>query len=54
MFKDWEEFEKFMEEIETSKTREALRFTLHKFRIFMEALLGEVGKRAVLQPALAS
>lgn len=54
MFKDWEEYEKSMEEIETSKTREALRFALHKFRIFMEALLGEVGKRAVLQPALAS
>ena len=54
MFKDWEEFEKFMEEIEASKTRETLRFTLHKFRIFMEALLGEVSKRAVLQPALAS
>ncbi len=54
MFKDWEEFEKFMEEIEASKTREALRFALHKFRIFMEALLGEVSKRAVLQPALAS
>jgi hypothetical protein len=54
MFKDWEEFEKFMEEIETSKTREPLRFALHKFRIFMEALLGEVSKRSVLQPALAS
>ena len=40
MFKDWEEFEKFMEEIEASKTREALRFALHKFRIFMEALVG--------------
>ena len=39
MFKDWEEFEKFMEEIEASKTREALRFALHKFRIFMEALV---------------
>ncbi len=54
MFKDWEEFEKFMEEIEVSKTREALRFALHRFRIFMEALLGEVAKRSVLQPALAS
>lgn len=53
MFKDWEEFEKFMEEIEASKTRETLRFALHRFRIFMEALLGEVGKRSVLQPALA-
>ena len=54
MFKDWEEFEKFMEEIETSKTRDALRFTLHRFRIFMEALLGEVSKRAVLHTAVAS
>jgi len=54
MFKDWEEFERFMEEVEASKTRETLRFALHKFRIFMEALLGEVSKRSVLQHALAS
>jgi len=54
MFKDWEDFERFMEEVEASKTRETLRFALHKFRIFMEALLGEVSKRSVLQHALAS
>ena len=54
MFKDWEEFEKFLDEISGSKTREMLRFALHRFRVFMEALHGEVSKRSVLQPALAS
>jgi hypothetical protein len=54
MFKDWEEYEKFTEEIGASKTREALRFALHRFRIFMEALKGEVSKRSVLQAAAAS
>jgi len=54
MFKDWEEYEKFLDEIAGSKTREILRFALHRFRVFMEALHGEVSKRSVLQPALAS
>jgi hypothetical protein len=54
MFKDWEEYEKFLDEVAGSKTREKLRFTLHRFRVFMEALHGEVSKRAALQPALAS
>jgi hypothetical protein len=54
MFKDWEEYEKFLDEIAGSKTREMLRFALHRFRVFMEALHGEVSKRSVLQPALAS
>jgi hypothetical protein len=54
MYKDWEEYERFVEEVESSKTRENLRFALHRFRIFMEALKGEVSKRAVLQQAMAS
>jgi hypothetical protein len=54
MFKDWEEYEKFLDEIAGSKTREMLRFALRRFRVFMEALHGEVSKRSVLQPALAS
>lgn len=53
MFKDWEDYENFMDEIANSKSREALRFALHRFRIFMEALHGEVSKRAVLHAAVA-
>ena len=54
MFKDWEEFENFMEEITASKTHESLKFALHRFQIFLEALAAEVNKRAVLQPAIAN
>ncbi len=53
MYKDWEEYENFVEEMTACKTREALRFTLHRFRIFLEALLGEVNKRSVLRAAEA-
>jgi hypothetical protein len=51
MFKDWEEYENFVEEVSAAKSTENLRSTLHRFRIFLEALCGEVGKRAVLQTA---
>ena len=54
MYKDWEEYENFVEEVRTSKTPESLRFTLHRFRIFLDALSGEVGKRSVLRPAVGS
>lgn len=54
MYKDWEEYENFLEEIRTSKTPESLRFTLHRFHVFLEALSGEVGKRSVLRPAVGN
>jgi hypothetical protein len=54
MYKDWEEYENFVEEITSSKTSESLRFALHRFRIFLGALSGEVGKRSVLRPAVGA
>jgi hypothetical protein len=54
MFKDWEEYENFTEEVTASKTRESLKFSLHRFQIFLEALAGEVNKRAVLQPIITN
>jgi hypothetical protein len=54
MYKDWEEYENFIEEITSSKTTESLRFALHRFRIFLGALSGEVSKRSVLRPAVGA
>jgi hypothetical protein len=54
MYKDWEEYENFIEEITSSKTSESLRFALHRFRIFLGTLSGEVGKRSVLRPAVGA
>jgi len=54
MYKDWEEYENFIEEITSSKTSESLRFAVHRFRIFLGTLSGEVSKRSVLRPALGA
>jgi hypothetical protein len=51
MYKDWEEYENFVEEVTGSKSVEGLKFALHRFRIYLEALTGEVRKRSVLQAA---
>ncbi|HVN81319.1 MAG TPA: hypothetical protein VMW38_20180 [Terriglobia bacterium] len=51
MYKDWEEYENFVEEVTGSKSVEGLKFALHRFRIYLEALTGEVRKRSVLQTA---
>ena len=49
MYRDWDDFEKFMEEIIIASGRSELMDVLHRFEVFLEALLGEVNKRAVLQ-----
>lgn len=49
MYRDWDDFEKFMEEIIVASGRTELKEVLHRFSVFMEALLGEINKRAVLQ-----
>jgi len=48
MYRDWDDFEKFMEEIIIATGRSELVDVLHRFEVFLEALLGEVNKRAVL------
>ncbi|MBN2431159.1 MAG: hypothetical protein JXQ27_06765 [Acidobacteria bacterium] len=49
MYRDWDDFEKFTEEIIISSGRSELNDVLHRFQVFLEALLGEINKRAVLQ-----
>lgn len=48
MYRDWDDFEKFMEEIIVASGRSELYDVLHRFEVFLEALLGEINKRSVL------
>ena len=48
MYRDWDEFEKFMEEIIIASGKSELSDVLHRFEVFLEALHGEVNKRSVL------
>jgi hypothetical protein len=45
--KDWQPFEQFHKELETSEARERA-FILHRFEVFLSTLIGEVSKRAIL------
>ncbi len=49
MYRDWDDFERFMEEVIITSGSSSLMDVLHRFEIYLEALLGEVNKRAVLQ-----
>lgn len=51
MYRDWDDFEKFMEEIIIASGRAELSDVLHRFVVFLDALRGEVGKRSVLRNA---
>ena len=53
MYKDWEEYENFVEEVTGAKNVDGLKFALHRFRIYLEALAGEVRKRSVLHTVVA-
>ncbi len=48
MYRDWDDYEKFMEEISIASGRAEMADVLHRFEIFLKTLLGEVGKRSVL------
>ncbi|HKR02147.1 MAG TPA: hypothetical protein VJT09_15835 [Pyrinomonadaceae bacterium] len=48
MFKDWETFERFMEEAETARGSAELAPLLHSFTAYLEALSSQVNMRAVL------
>ncbi|MFN0120343.1 MAG: hypothetical protein ACKV2V_07565 [Blastocatellia bacterium] len=48
MYKDWEQYEQFHEEILISCSREELAQVLHRFATYMETLLGQVNLRSVL------
>ncbi|MBC7929617.1 MAG: hypothetical protein H7Z38_03520 [Rubrivivax sp.] len=48
MYKDWEPFERFVEEIESARPPADFSQALHRFEAFLETLFGQVNMRAVL------
>ncbi|HYY41475.1 MAG TPA: hypothetical protein VE775_02010, partial [Pyrinomonadaceae bacterium] len=48
MFKDWESFERFMQELKDAGDPEQRRNALHRFGTFLEALFSQVNMRASL------
>jgi hypothetical protein len=48
MYKDWDDFEKMMEEAIAARSLEEFLKVVHVFSTFLEALLGQVNMRAVL------
>lgn len=48
MYKDWESFEMFVEEVTDAKGAAELQPALHRFHAFLETLLSQVSMRAVL------
>jgi len=48
MFKDWETFERFVEEIVRTRNNSDLTPVLHRFGAYLETLFGQVNIRAVL------
>jgi hypothetical protein len=48
MYKDWDSFERFVEEIESASNEAQLEPVLHRFEAFLETLFGQVNIRAVL------
>lgn len=48
MYKDWEPFERFVEEVESARVPGELSQALHRFEAFLETLFGQVNMRAVL------
>ncbi|HEX5706277.1 MAG TPA: hypothetical protein VFX96_03205 [Pyrinomonadaceae bacterium] len=48
MYKDWEAYERFAEEVTTTKGAGEQRAVLHRFSAYLETLFGQVNMRAVL------
>ncbi len=48
MYKDWEQYEQFHEEIIISRSNEELAQVLHRFATYLETLLGQVNLRSAL------
>ena len=48
MYKDWDAFERFVEEVSAAKSSAELQPVLHRFQAFLETLFGQVSMRAVL------
>jgi hypothetical protein len=48
MYKDWDQYEQFYEEVISSRDNQELARVLHRFVTYLETLLGQVNLRAVL------
>lgn len=48
MYKDWDAYEQFLEEVIVARTMGEIMDVLHRFAVFLETLLGQVNMRAVL------
>lgn len=48
MYKDWDSFERFIEDVESALTDAQLETVLHRFEAFLETLFGQINIRAVL------
>ena len=48
MYKDWEPFERFVEEVESARAPGDMSRALNRFEAFLETLFGQVNMRAVL------
>lgn len=48
MYKDWESFERFVDEVNAAKEASELQPALHRFHAFLETLFSQVNMRAVL------
>ena len=48
MFKDWESFDRFVEEIVAARGAVELGPVLHRFSAYLETLFGQINMRAVL------
>jgi hypothetical protein len=49
MYKDWDSYETFLEEVIVARTLDEVHAVMHRFSVFLETLLGQVNMRAVLQ-----
>ncbi|MCS7080191.1 MAG: hypothetical protein NZ585_09095 [Chloracidobacterium sp.] len=48
MYKDWDEYDRFLDEVQSARNLEELIKTVHLLATFLETLLGQINMRAVL------
>jgi hypothetical protein len=48
MYKDWDEYDRFLDAVQSARNLEELLKTIHLLATFLETLLGQINMRAVL------
>ncbi len=48
MYKDWDEYDRFLDQVQSARNLEELLKTVHLLSTFLETLLGQINMRAVL------